>query len=50
MQNDYPRHPQNLQSQLPLAGYEWYSSRLVKLRLSRFIESINAEAADLMMQ
>jgi hypothetical protein len=49
MQNDYPRHPQNFQSQLPLAEYEWYSSRLSKLRLSGFIEAY-AAAADLMMQ
>jgi len=49
MQNDYPRYPQNFRTRLPLAGYEWYSSRLVKLRLSGFIESI-AAAADSMMQ
>ena len=40
MQNDYPRHPQYFRSRLPLAGYEWYSSRFVKFRLSGFIESI----------
>ena len=39
LQNDYPRHPQNSQSRLPLAGYEWYSSRLDMLRHSGFIES-----------
>ena len=37
MQNDYPRYPQNFQSRIPLAGYEWYSSRLIRPRLSGFI-------------
>jgi len=37
MQNDCPRHPQNFQSSIPLGGYEWYLSRLIKPRLSGFI-------------
>jgi len=28
MQNTYPRHPQNFQSRLHLAGYEWDTFRL----------------------
>jgi hypothetical protein len=32
--------PENFQSRIPLAGYEWYSCRLSRPRLSGFIESI----------
>jgi len=35
--NVYPKHPQNFQSWIPLAGYELYSSWLNKPRLSGFI-------------
>jgi hypothetical protein len=49
LQNDCPRHHQNFQSGISLAGYEWYSSRLGTLRGSRFIEAF-AAAADLLMQ
>jgi len=37
MQNAYPSHPENCQSRKPLAGYEWYSSRLNKFPLCGFI-------------
>jgi len=36
MHNACPRHPQNFQSRMPLAGYEWYSSRLDTLWLRGF--------------
>ena len=36
MQNDCPRHPQNIQLRIPVVGYEWYASRLNKLRLSGY--------------
>jgi len=49
MYSSCPRYSQNFLSRLPLAGYEWDTAQLDRLRVSGFIEAY-AVAADLIMQ